>query len=573
MLGLCAVFSLQALAGFPQSVYICALVYASYGVVRAMALRGVKLKFRRVPLSGALLGLALCAGILGGLVAAVYVLPMWELTKISERSTGVPFEWASAFKYWPRSALNFLIPYANGDISDRSFKGSGLFWEEYGYVGFLTLTFAVVGVIRGRREAHVRFFAIAAVLAFIMVLGPATPLYRIAFNWLPGMKMFRFPTRFLVVVDLGICVLGGLGLSGVLAWLTKRLEGTRVPSLPLYVGAAVLGISATDLVYHQMRQNAIVDAYSWLEPPTTATFLQKEAAGYRVYSPFHQLAHTGVNAESKGWLETSRYFALRDLIEPNANLFWGVATGDCYAGLAPSWYNYVWGGQNSQGLLLPLHSVKDSRSLTLKPGFLRLMRANSVKYILATLDIEADGVSRVPVDSPVPIYEVSGVLPRAFVVSRAYGFSDERSAAERMVAKKWDPADSVVLRDAPEELTPPIEKGSVAPSNQWSASFLQDQASEKVLAVESERPGFLVLNDTFYPGWQAEVDGVEVPIYRANITNKAIQIPAGAHRVAFHFRSKIVRLGFGVTMSAVAMIMAAGIFLWMKRSTPTAPRS
>jgi hypothetical protein len=47
--------------------------------------------------------------------------------------------------------------------------------------------------------------------------------------------------------------------------------------------------------------------------------------------------------------------------------------------------------------------------------------------------------------------------------------------------------------------------------------------------------GLLVLHDSYYPGWVAEVDGKSVPIRRADMLFHAIEVPAGSHHVTFRF--------------------------------------
>ena len=53
--------------------------------------------------------------------------------------------------------------------------------------------------------------------------------------------------------------------------------------------------------------------------------------------------------------------------------------------------------------------------------------------------------------------------------------------------------------------------------------------------VDSELGGVLALNETWYPGWVAEVDGKRIPIMRADVLFRGVEVPAGRHRVVFRF--------------------------------------
>ncbi|TPW07319.1 MAG: hypothetical protein FD127_4502 [Acidimicrobiaceae bacterium] len=46
----------------------------------------------------------------------------------------------------------------------------------------------------------------------------------------------------------------------------------------------------------------------------------------------------------------------------------------------------------------------------------------------------------------------------------------------------------------------------------------------------------MVLHDVWHPWWTADVDGLEVPILRANVLFRAVYVPAGHHVLTFAFR-------------------------------------
>ena len=61
-------------------------------------------------------------------------------------------------------------------------------------------------------------------------------------------------------------------------------------------------------------------------------------------------------------------------------------------------------------------------------------------------------------------------------------------------------------------------------------------------------PGFVVLADSYYPGWQATLDGEKTTIFRANSIVRAVYVPAGPHTLTFTFRPPDFFIGAGITV-------------------------
>ena len=56
-----------------------------------------------------------------------------------------------------------------------------------------------------------------------------------------------------------------------------------------------------------------------------------------------------------------------------------------------------------------------------------------------------------------------------------------------------------------------------------------------VLDVSATADGLLVISQPFYPGWRADVDGEQVPIYRVDYLLQGLPLTAGDHRVELRY--------------------------------------
>ena len=55
------------------------------------------------------------------------------------------------------------------------------------------------------------------------------------------------------------------------------------------------------------------------------------------------------------------------------------------------------------------------------------------------------------------------------------------------------------------------------------------------LVTTSAVDGLLMLHDSYYPGWIAEVDGRPAPVRQTHQLFREVEVPAGRHRVVFRF--------------------------------------
>ena len=268
-------------------------------------------------------------------------------------------------------------------------------------------------------------------------------------------------------------------------------------------------------------------------------------------------------SEAGGWeADLQPYVAQREFLQPDLNILYGVPAADGYLNLTPAHLTQVWGNEKGPGFV-ELLLYKTGDRLMARQGFGRLLSLYNVRYLITLLPFQGDGFELLGVyGSDAYLYENKNVLPRALVVPGYRLASDTAAALEAMVAPDFDPEREVVL--LPEKGRDAIALGAdSAPLN--SASFaasvevIQYDPLRVVIEAETNQPGFLVLSDLYYPGWEATVDGEPVPIYQANAAVRAVPLDEGTHTVEFRFRPK--PLLYGALISLISLISLASVLV------------
>jgi hypothetical protein len=166
-------------------------------------------------------------------------------------------------------------------------------------------------------------------------------------------------------------------------------------------------------------------------------------------------------------------------------------------------------------------------------------------------------------DSQLRIYRNTGSLPHAYVCFNGKFVSDEKQAFETITSKDFDSHSQVALECGEDamihRLSTERENAAIVP-----ATIVQRRPAQTMIEYRVNDPGWLVLTDTFYPGWNAYLDGKRVPIVRANYLFRAIAVPAGAHRVVFRYEPVSFYAGLLTALSFIAVLT---IFALLRRRT------
>ena len=138
--------------------------------------------------------------------------------------------------------------------------------------------------------------------------------------------------------------------------------------------------------------------------------------------------------------------------------------------------------------------------------------------------------------------------------------NQEDEAARRLLDADFDGNRELLLHDAPADVHPTLNEVVDRDPPASAAHVAVTSEDSEGLTIETDAPadGFLLLADTYYPGWRAEVDGTPAPIYRANLSVRAVPLPKGRHEVRFTYDPPGVRLGVRTTLVAASFLL-----LWL----------
>lgn len=98
-------------------------------------------------------------------------------------------------------------------------------------------------------------------------------------------------------------------------------------------------------------------------------------------------------------------------------------------------------------------------------------------------------------------------------------------------------------------------------AGQGGVEFVNYAPNEIKLRVEADRRSMLMLGETYYPGWTAEVDGLPAYVYRADYVLRGVIVGQGRHEVTFSFKPKSVRDGRIISVMTLIVLSSISIAL------------
>ncbi len=495
------------------------------------------------------------------------------------------------------------------------------------YLGILPLLLALIAVLSSMRRssatargrASVWFFALLAIasLSFVFPTGTYAIIHALPivnqshspFRWVfplalsvavlagwgldmvghSGQGRRRAPTVHTTVTALAL-VGGGLGLTGI---VLARVWYGRLEALVqrLFLGLAKAPEAFPDarafFSYESMQlavaalftvAAGIVLLIAWRRPHRRSWILLAIAlvtvdlvVATWHFSPAADPRLLGFKPELVQFLEDQPGPWRLTTFDPHgdlplhANTPWLFRLQDVrgYDSIIPKQYAAYMASIEPQGELLYNRIQPIKRWESLNSPLLDLL---NVKYVVTTETVELPKLVQAWSGEGVRVYENVAVAPRAFTLPvSATVVSDD----PLLTMSQLDPRNVVVV--ASSDIGSSQPDGQPAPGTLAPAVVARYGTQEIVVDVRVEEPSWLVLTDSYSPGWKAftrdsgaeNLNEVEAEIVRVDGNFRGVQLQPGEWSIRFKYSPMSFKLGLFVTFLAAVMIaFMGGVWLW-----------
>ncbi len=532
------------------------------------------------------------AGFWAAVLATAQLLPTAEYLMQSHRTSSFEFSQAMTYSFWPWRFLTIFLPNLFGSPANGDYWGYAAFWEDATYIGLIPILLAIAFIFYKKKSDSIKkfvtFLLILIGFSFLFALGDNTPVFPWIYRNIPTFDMFQAPARYLIWAVFAFAMLAGLG---VMAW--QRPQGRSLYWARLGTMGAFAVTLAAGLGYWLIQEGGL--DLGEINPTFISAFAWFGVIGLG-FGILNLLAPPDREVKPNGlWQGSLVILLMLDLLiigwglNPAVNLSEYRRMSGSSASTLVQKPRYHLSNEDEQRLkferfltfesfeitggigdlrnaLLPNTNILDDVNIT--SNFDPILPERYVTWMTAldqvSAQINADMLARMGVNIQVivansPPYAVDfeetiANYGQVRWASCGLSASDGEDALAKIVAGELQGSTNVVLE---------TEDDLICEENSQANVIWHRSPNAVTITVDAETDGYLILADTWFPGWQAKIDGEKTEIFYADYLFRAIFVPQGTHQIEF----KYLPTSFYVGVALSIIGWAAWIFLYRKQDT------
>lgn len=561
----------------PQIIFYILTFILFYFIYRLKQLKLFQLKSFISFLSLILIGIGL---------SAIQLIPTIELFRnasINSFSSRFIFD---RFLLPIQHLITIFIPNYFGNQATYNYWGKSDYIETITYLGIIPCFFAYIGIIIKKTKSInvINFFFIATIITILLTL-----------DWFGTRLLFSFPipilgtsipSRIFFLTTFSLCILAAFGFEKLKSEITLsrsliyKLSPFVLFVLLLFIVTLVTFKTNLDCHNEFIKNCRIIALRNTLVEIAVSgiggfliillfIFRQNKLRNLLLF--FIILLVIGI-----GLYNSNKYlpFSTKETFLPTNNLIsniqnkigyeriFGIGSANIKTNFAtyfhfydPNYYDPLYNKRYGELVsyantgkfieVLPRSDVEINSEINLTLD--KLFRRNRLLDILGTkyqiykkseLKKEKNIENIIWQDDKWLILENKNVLPRFYLVKNYEVIQDDKQLLKTLFDSSFNPKDTVLLEKKPNI----INLKSIKKAGQ-KVKLLKYEENYLKIKVESSENALLVVSDNYYPGWQAYINEKETPIYRANYTFRAIDVPKGESTIEFRYEPYSIKIG------------------------------
>ena len=527
---------------------------------------------------------AICLGLA---IGAEGVIPQYWNTKtsskraVTEQNDG--YEFASSWSLHPEEIFALVIPEFVGfdtNTTTHKYWGRNAFKINSEYVGIVPLFFAILALSRIRKKIHIAFLLGLFILAIAYALGPHTPLHKLLYHLVPGVKVLRAPGMIAFLFAFALCALGAYGLHRL---ITDDITPETAKKLGIAGGictAILLLFAFAPSILLSLWQNIV-----WTDIPAPRLQIARNNLPLAGQGALLAALFVGIltaisylRAQNKLQIHTFILIILTvilidtwridklflNYVNPNRVPPSERINADAVAFLKRD-------DSLFRVLALPDHNQMPLPSIDLVTGFhdFAIRRYDTIlkseainnpailnllntKYIVTPSERNIPPyLQKIAGRQGLHIYRNPGALPWFYLAPQYEIIPDENQILQKLTDPNTHPTQTALIEEDPGITSDTGETGSVE-----RLEYNEHQGYLK-LSTTAPGPRILVISQNHHPNWTATVNGEPKLLIRANYLWTAIALEPGEHIVELTYRDPIVATTRWITLGGIAILLIA----------------
>lgn len=558
------------------------------------------------------------------LISAVLFLPVEDYAQYSIRgaskSGGLDYDYATSWSLHPAESLTFIVPFAFG-FGKSYYFGKMPFTDYPNYLGIVTVFFAIVALILVRTR-FVKFLLFLTIVTTVVAFGRHLPiLYNPLFKFMPYFDKFRVPVMVLIVQQLSVVLLFGIGLQAALKanpekgrrkallaaggavgmlllvlvsysyWngsfpqaIARQLRFVRSAPEQLQFARDVGGHLYSDLIKMSLMltivSTMLLLAYRRSVSALAVVLVVLSLSLADLFMVDRYIIHPEKlfpgdrdtlikdKSERDRFLEPDPLIEYLEAQEEPFRVFpmthpQLALQGDFRTNRYMNFAISSIGGYHPAKLKI-YDEFLEGLSKAFSRGNLQLLDMLNVRYIISGSELP---------DNPVWlsrwqgtdyrgekkfIYENVNSMPRVRFVDN-FVVQPGSAGLDMIVSGTEDLTKTVVLDREP----------AIAPVSAEGATATITRARFNDIAISASLPSaaIMVLSEIYYPRWGVQIDGRPGEILNANHILRAVALPAGDHELVFRYDDSLLvraRIMTRMTLLITLVVLAGALFVQLK---------